>query len=155
MSEFEEVSVKVEKRLGNEISTFQPWKSHEPINSWHFHQSSHTYWCQNNTTTDIEVLPEEKQDKTGQNKAITKNERKETNRSSWVLSTWYMYVYLPVTYMHKITLTFGCFHFSPESVGYLLLIWVNFTGSNKIWKVILSFPSSIVFSLSSVIWTSS
>ena len=32
--------------------------------------------------TDIEVLPEEKQDKTEQNKAITKNERKETNRSS-------------------------------------------------------------------------
>lgn len=76
---------------------------------------------------DIEVLPEEKQDKIEQNKAITKNERKETNRSSMGIKYLiYIYVcvcvYLPATYMHKITLTFGCFHFSPGSVGYLLLI---------------------------------
>lgn len=65
MSEFEEMSVKIEKRVGNESLTFQSWTNHKPINSWHFHQSFCTYWCQNNDITDTEV-PQE--GKTSQNK---------------------------------------------------------------------------------------
>ena len=79
MSELEEVSVQVENTVGNEISTFQPWKSHEPINSWHFHQFSHTYWCQNSATTDIEV-PQE--GKARQNKTKQPQKRKKGNSSS-------------------------------------------------------------------------
>lgn len=84
MSEFAKMSVKVEKRVRNESITFQSWISHKPINTWHFHQSSHSYWCQNNATADIEI-PQEGKTRGNRTKQSSHNKgRKETDNGSYM-----------------------------------------------------------------------